>query len=160
MHDKPLAYFITWTVYGTWLQGDERGWRRYRGGHEKPQPLLADWGRERLLHPVVLLDEHRRKLVSETIEYHCSLRGWKLWVASPRTNHVHSVVTARDCSGAKVRDQFKAYCTRMLRAADPLFRDRPVWSRGGDWQSINSEDGLATVVQYAGDVQDAKKTDN
>ncbi len=22
MNDDPLAYFITWTVYGTWLQGD------------------------------------------------------------------------------------------------------------------------------------------
>src|SRR6056297_2470093 len=118
MNDNPLAYFITWTVYGAWLQGDERGWRRYRGGHENPQPLLADWRRERLLHPVVLLDEHHRRIVSETIEHHCRLRGWKLWVANPRTNHVHAVVTAMDCSGAKVRDQFKAYCTRLLRVND------------------------------------------
>ena len=29
-NDEPLAYFITWTVYGTWLQGDVRGWRRHR----------------------------------------------------------------------------------------------------------------------------------
>ena len=44
MNDDPLAYFITWTVYGSWLQGDERGWRRYRGGHEKPQPLWQTGG--------------------------------------------------------------------------------------------------------------------
>jgi hypothetical protein len=30
--DDPIAYFITWTVYGTHLQGDERGWRRRRKG--------------------------------------------------------------------------------------------------------------------------------
>jgi hypothetical protein len=23
--DEPLAYFLTWTTYGTWLPGDERG---------------------------------------------------------------------------------------------------------------------------------------
>lgn len=23
---EPLAYFITWTTYGTWLPGDPRGW--------------------------------------------------------------------------------------------------------------------------------------
>jgi hypothetical protein len=23
---KPLAYFISWTTYGSWLPGDERGW--------------------------------------------------------------------------------------------------------------------------------------
>ena len=22
----PLAYLITWTTYGTWLPGDQRGW--------------------------------------------------------------------------------------------------------------------------------------
>ena len=23
---QALAYFITWTTYGTWLPGDKRGW--------------------------------------------------------------------------------------------------------------------------------------
>jgi hypothetical protein len=28
----PLAYFLTWTTYGTWLPGDERGWcKRTKG---------------------------------------------------------------------------------------------------------------------------------
>ncbi len=22
----PLAYYLTWPTYGTWLPGDERGW--------------------------------------------------------------------------------------------------------------------------------------
>ena len=24
--DDPLALFLTWTTYGSWLPGDERGW--------------------------------------------------------------------------------------------------------------------------------------
>jgi hypothetical protein len=24
--NEPLAYYLTWTTYGTWLPGDERGW--------------------------------------------------------------------------------------------------------------------------------------
>jgi REP element-mobilizing transposase RayT len=152
--DEPLALFITWTVYGTWLQGDIRGWRRYRGGHEPPQPRLAQWRRERLLHPVVLLSPHHRQVVANEIEQHCRRRGWHIWKANPRTNHVHVVVTARGFSGAKVRDQLKANCTRGLRQADPQFIDRPVWSRGGDWQCVNSEDDLEAVILYAGDAQD------
>ncbi len=155
-NDDPLAFFITWTVYGTWLQGDERGWRRYRGGHEKPQPLLADWRRERLLHDVVLLNEQYRGIVKLEIESHCDRRGWKLWVANPRSNHVHVVVTAVEYSGTTVRDQLKANGTRGLRETNGIFRDRPVWSRGGDWQCVNSEDDLAIVIKYASDVQDAK----
>ena len=30
--DEPIAYFITWTTYGTWLPGDERGWSRKGDG--------------------------------------------------------------------------------------------------------------------------------
>jgi hypothetical protein len=26
---EALAYFLTWTTYGTWLPGDERGWVQY-----------------------------------------------------------------------------------------------------------------------------------
>ena len=29
--DEPLAYFLTWTTYGTWLPGDGRGWVEKNG---------------------------------------------------------------------------------------------------------------------------------
>ena len=154
MNDDPLAYFITWTVYGTWLQGDVHGWRRYRGGHEAPQPLLTAWRRERLLYPVIMLDDRTRKIVESEISDHCERRGWKIWIANPRTNHVHVVVSADGVNGAKVRDQLKANCTRGLRENDSCFCDRPVWSRGGDWQCINSEDDLEAVIIYAAEAQE------
>lgn len=156
MSDQPLAYFITWTVYGTWLQGDERGWRRYRGGFERPRPLLAHWRREKLLYPIILLDEDKRQEVRTQIANHSDRRGWRLWVANPRTNHVHVVVSAIGYSGAKVRDQLKANCTKGLRSHDNSLVDRPVWSRGGDWKCVNSGDELQAVILYASDVQDAK----
>jgi hypothetical protein len=33
---EPLAYFLTWPTYGTWLPGDERGWVQYRHGLQPP----------------------------------------------------------------------------------------------------------------------------
>ena len=35
---EPLAYFLTWPTYGTWLPGDERGWVEYRQGWQLPDP--------------------------------------------------------------------------------------------------------------------------
>jgi hypothetical protein len=35
---EPLAYFLTWPTYGTWLPGDERGWVEYRRGWQLPDP--------------------------------------------------------------------------------------------------------------------------
>ncbi len=63
--DEPLAFFITWTVYGTHLQGDERGWRLRSHSHQPSQPRLEQWHRTRLKQAIVLLNPKQR-LVVET----------------------------------------------------------------------------------------------
>ena len=152
--DEPIGFFITWTVYGTHLQGDERGWRRRGHGHQLPQPRLEQWHHTRLKHAIVLLNPEQRLVVETECQRHCDHRGWRLWSVNARTNHVHAVVTAVGYSGATVRDQLKANVTRGLREQWKLFRDRPVWSVGGDWECINNEEDLETVCLYARDAQD------
>lgn len=160
MDDQPLAYFITFTVYGTFLQGDTRLWRYRRKGSQPYQPLLEDWHRDRLKHDVILLSQQQRSAVENEIARLCEYRTWKLWKASARSNHVHVVVSAPEITGARLRDQMKANCTRVLRQTWTVFKDRPVWSVGGDWQCVNSEDDLEQVILYAGDVQDRKARDH
>ena len=152
--DDPIAFFITWTVYGTHLQGDERGWRQRRKGKQPPQPRLAEWRRERLKHDVVLLSPEQRVVVEQECQRHCDHRGWHLWAVNVRLNHVHCVVTATRNSGKTVLDQLKANCTRGLREQWTVFCDRPVWTVGGDWDCINSEDDLETVIVYVREAQD------
>ena len=152
--DAPLGFFITWTVYGTFLQGDERWWRKGRFGTLPPQPLLQQWHRDRLKYDVVPLSVEHRKIVEDEIRMHCEHRQWRLWIANPRTNHVHVVVTATGYSGKSVRDQLKANCTRGLRQQDRQFVDRPVWTVGGDWQCLNSDDDVEQAILYAGEAQD------
>jgi len=155
----PIAYFLTWTLYGTHLQGDVRGWRRRRKGEQLPQPRLAQWRRERLQYDVLLLMPDQRDTVQAQCQSHCEHRGWRLWVANARSNHVHAVVTATGYSGATVRDQLKANCTRGLRERWEIFRARPVWTVGGDWQCINDVDELEIAIAYAGEAQDRKDRD-
>lgn len=154
MNDDPLAYFITWTVYGTFLQGDSRWWRARRKGTKTPQPLLEQWHRDRLNHDVILLSDRHREIVENEIARLSEFRDWKLWVANARSNHVHVVVSAQQHNGKQIRDQMKANCTRVLREDDSRFIDRPIWTTGGDWQCINTEDDLEQAVLYAGEVQD------
>jgi REP element-mobilizing transposase RayT len=153
-NDEPLAYFITWTVYGTFLQGDERGWRRRRNSQQLPQPKLAQWRRERMKHPIERLNDGQQTLVEQEIERHSEIRGWKLWAKSARTNHVHVVVTADGYAGDKVRDQLKANATRGLREHWEVFRDRPVWTTLGDWKCMNTDEDLETVMRYVTEAQD------
>ena len=155
--DKPLGYLITWTVYGTFLQGDERWWRKKGRGSQEPQPRLEQWHRDRLKHDVILLSPDDREIVASEIRSHCEYRQWRLWIANPRTNHVHTVVTARGYDGGKVRDQLKANCTRGLRQLDRRFVNRPVWTVGGDWQCLNTDEELELAILYAGEAQDRRE---
>ena len=85
-NDDPIAYFVTWTVYGTYLQGDQRGWRKRRKGEQNPQPRLAQWHQKRLKHNVVLLTRDQRVVVELECQRHCNHRGWHLWEVNPRSN--------------------------------------------------------------------------
>jgi len=156
MDDQPLAYFITFTVYGTFLQGDTRLWRSRLKGSQTYQPLLEEWHRDRLKHDVILLSQQQRSAVENEIARLCHYRKWTLWKANARSNHVHVIVSASEFTGARVRDQMKANCTRVLRQGWPVFMNRSVWTVGGDWQCVNSEEELEQVILYAGDVQDRK----
>jgi hypothetical protein len=154
--DEPLAYFITWTVYGTHLQGDLGGWRKRRRGEQLPQPRLAQWHADRLKHPILLLADEQREIVAAECLRHCGLRGWRDWAIAIRSNHCHMVVTATGYRGSIVRDQLKANGTRALREGWPAFRDRPVWTVGGDWQCINTDEDLDDVCYYVRESQDRK----
>jgi REP element-mobilizing transposase RayT len=155
--NEPMAFFITWSVYGTHLQGDLRGWRRRRKGDQPPQPRLEKWRRDRLKHEVILLSSDHRAAVEFVCRRHCHIRGWHLWEVNARSNHVHAVVTATEYLGKTVRDQLKANGTRILRAQWPQFRDRPVWTIGGDWLCINSDEELESVCLYVREAQDRKE---
>ncbi len=152
--DDPIAFFITWTVYGTHLQGDERGWRKRRHGEQPPEPTMAQWRGDRLSHPVILLSLRQRTVVEAECRLHSDHRGWKVWEINARSNHVHVVVTAVGHSGKVVRDQLKANGTRGLREHHAEFRERPVWTVGGDWQCINNEEELDTVCEYVREAKD------
>ncbi len=157
INDEPLGYLITWTVYGTFLQGDDRWWRKRLQGSQEPQPRLEQWHRDRLKHEIILLSNEHREIVASEIHSHCEHRRWRLWIANPRTNHVHTVVTAPGYGGSQVRDQLKANCTNGLRQFDRRFVDRPVWTVGGDWECLNTDDELERAILYAGEAQDRRE---
>ncbi len=56
-----------------------------------------------------------RRLVELTIADHCRVRGWTLYTVNCRSNHVH-VIVAGDREPKEIREQFKAWCTRRLKA--------------------------------------------
>jgi REP element-mobilizing transposase RayT len=184
MNDDPIAYFITWTCYGTWLPGDDRGWTKWHKGDQLPQPRLADWCREQMVEKPVLLSESQRKIVHDTVSRHCEIRKWHLHVVNCRSNHCHVVVTAPNYDGEQVRDQFKSWCKRKLKedqrsklpeglrhaatnatskrsdASPPVSRSNGAkfrehwWTRKGSVRHLFDDDSLDAAVIYTLDAQD------
>jgi len=148
-----IATFSTWTMYGAWLPGDQRGWFRYGAGLQAPNPLHAFEAALRMTEAAVLLDLEQRQLVEKTIADHCRIRKWTLHAVNCRTNHVHVSVTAPNVALEIPREQFKAWCTRKLNDRDAALvpgRDRREnwWTERGWDEYIDDDASLVEVSHY------------
>ena len=149
---KPLAYFITFTTYGTWLHGRESGSvdRKHNlpGTPFLPADAAMETDRRRALRQEpYFLDEPRRALVLRTIREVATHRAWKLWAVHVRVNHVHIVVTAGS-KPEKVMVDFKAWTSRRLREAFDESADRDRWTQHGSTRYLNTEESLKAAIAY------------
>ncbi len=148
----PLAYFISFRCYGTWLHGDERS-SVDRSHNIYGTPMLPpDEKRHsemlsRMKRDPVELTAKRREAVEEGVRETCNIRGWALQAINVRTNHVHSVVTA----GRKpelVMNAFKANATSKMIAASVWQRGIKPWSRHGSTRYLWTEKSVARAIDY------------
>jgi REP element-mobilizing transposase RayT len=153
----PVAYFITWPTYGTWLPGDERGWVEYRKGWRLPDPMRKLEAQARMTETACRLNSKEREAVQEQVAETCKYRSWTLHAVNCRTNHLHIVVTA-DASPKLVRAQLKAWCTRKLRRlaksnGEPNKRRVNWWAERGSQRYLDDET-LEMAIVYVRDCQD------
>ncbi len=154
----PLAYFLTWTTYGTWLPGDERGWCK-RGSRvvETGDPDLRDAARSAMTEEPVILTQAQRDLIDAVIVKHCAIRKWTLHARNVRTNHIHAVVSAA-LVGTEVRAQLKAWCSRRLSERAGLTGGgdngkRRWFSERGDVEWIDDHEHLENAIRYVDELQ-------
>ena len=154
----PLAYFITFRCYGTWLHGDARGSADRSGTHQPGQPLIPGTPslqrrRQRaLLHTPTTLGPPQRVVVDETIRGVCLHRRWELVALEVRAEHVHVVVSG-PCQPEKIMTSFKAWSTRRLREAGLVLNGRRIWSRHGSTRYLWDERAVEAACLYTVEAQ-------
>ena len=148
----PRAYLLTWTSYGTWLHGDDRG--SVDADHNVPDtpyvdPDLPRQMRSALRQPrgAVTLDAQSREIVHQTVIEHCEHRGWELLGLNVRSNHVHAIVSCGEVPPETVLSQLKAWSTRRLRAAGVVPAGQKIWTEHGSTRYLWD----ARAVRDAGD---------
>ena len=145
----PIAFFLTWTAYGSWLPGDPRGWVDHHGQFRGADGAVQAAAARRLAERPVTFTVGQRTAIEAAIRRHCDNRGWLLHAVQCRQEHVHVVVSAPEWSPDDVMQQLKSWCTRALNAAGRgvPFRKR-WWTEGGSRRHVLDERDLEATVTY------------
>ena len=156
--DTPMAYFITFRAYGTWLPGDARGAVRHGVNVPGSPPVQPSSGleiqsRSLLRSEMAGFDATCRDAIGLAIKEVCEIRGWNLIALNVRSNHVHVIV---QCEAAPERAlvDFKSYATRRLVLGGLFAPNARVWARHGStrylWDDGDVEDAWRYVVHGQG----------
>jgi hypothetical protein len=152
MYSSPLAYFITFRTYGSWLHGDARG-SVDRAHNEFGSPLLPcsqplqQFETHELLHRPVELTDTQRSVIDAAVRDVCRHKTWPLHALNVRTNHVHVVVSTGGAPETAM-NAFKAWATRRLREARLSSPRQRVWSRHGSTIYLFRPENLAEKIAY------------
>jgi REP element-mobilizing transposase RayT len=151
--ELPIAYFITFRTYGTWLHGDPRGStsrhrNRYKSHHLPDTPEWLAVNKARMKREPLILTEAHRECVQQAIKETCLKRGWDLYAANARTNHVHSVASIGMANPSIALNAFKANATRALREAGLYSSDMTPWADKGSERWLWTRAQVDRAVDY------------
>ena len=103
---KIIGYMVTWTTYGTWLQGDKRGYVK-DGKTLRKNNALLHLNLKRLKTPATRFDAKHRTIVrAATLEKAQEIRQ-QIYAIAVCSSHVHIVAEHTNDSIEKVVSYYK-----------------------------------------------------
>jgi REP element-mobilizing transposase RayT len=148
----PLAYFITFSCYGTHLHGQEatsvdRMHNKYGAPHLHPDEQRRQVSARNMNQDQYILDNARARIVLDAIINTSIHRQWNLMAAHVRSTHVHVIVQALD-NPEKIMNALKSYASRALNEAGFENPDQRRWTRHGSTRYVWQAEELANAIQY------------
>jgi REP element-mobilizing transposase RayT len=155
-------YLLTWTTYGTWLPGDERGFvgrvPDEQGGHvthnlpgepyDADEPRLQREAlRQRKGAPVKLTREQAGVCVEAFGEV-CVRYGVSIDAGAVMANHLHLVVTSDESEGPRLLNLFKGVSSRRLGQRFGKQASGSWWTTGGSRRLLRDERAFENAVNY------------
>lgn len=135
---------ITWPTYGTWLQGDRRGYVKDGMFMKKNEQLRQD-NEYRLVKEPVRFGNDEKKIVETAIRMEAKKNQVGLAALAVCSNHVHAVVLNSEVSIEEVVSRFKNAGRVALK---DIGIDGKVWAKKYDKRFCFDEASLQTRVAY------------
>jgi len=146
---KIIGYMLTWTTYGTWLQGNKKRYVK-NGEILGPCEALEKDNMSRLKCSPVRLNRFQKEIVESAIKNKALELKQKILAIVVYSNHVHVVVEKDAMSMEETVSYYKNAARIALR--DKGFKTR-LWSRGFDKQFCYDQKELEQKIAYVGEHQ-------
>jgi REP element-mobilizing transposase RayT len=149
---KMVGYMVTWTTYGTWLQGDKR--RYVRDGETLPADKeIEEANRRQQKSETVRLTNEQKQVVEDVVRKEAQQIGQEILALAVCSNHVHLVVGSGNESIKSTVSRYKNVATSALKKTGLTER---IWTRGFDKRFCFNGEELKQKIEY---VHHHNKTD-
>jgi REP element-mobilizing transposase RayT len=141
---KMVGYMVTWTTYGTWLQGDKRGYVR-DGKILLSDKALEEANKKLQKSESVYLTLRQKRVVEEAVLKEAERIGQEILALAVCSNHVHLVSGSGDESIESVVSRYKNVATSALKKMGLTKR---IWTRGFDRRFCFNSEQLQQKIEY------------
>ena len=125
---KTLGYMITWTTYGTWLQGDERGYVKNGQTYDGNKALMQR-NKKLQSQDMVKLSRNHQQVVRKAITREAESQDQRIHALSVQSNHVHIVAEYTREPISKMVAYYKKSARLALKAEG---HNGKLWTKGYD----------------------------
>jgi REP element-mobilizing transposase RayT len=142
--DKMVGYMVTWTTYGSWLQGDKR---RYVKDGEilQADKELEEANKRQQKSGTVRLTNEQKNIVKEAILKEAQRIGQEVLAILVFSNHVHIVVGSTNESIENTVSRYKNVATCALKKTGLTER---IWTRGFNKRFCFSSEEVKQKIAY------------
>jgi REP element-mobilizing transposase RayT len=141
---KTVGYMITWTTYGTWLQGEKKGY--VKNGEVRGENIAIKKDCEKKLeHETVRLGRREKEIVREAIIEAAKRFKQKILAIAVHSNHIHIVCEYIDVPIGIIAGHYKNAGRVALQQNG--FQGR-VWTTGYDKRFCFSNKELNARIAY------------
>jgi len=141
---QPIAYMLTWTTYGSWLQGDERGYVK-NGAIMPENKALNRANRMVMTSPQVSLTPRQRQIVENELHKEADTLGQEIYAISVGKNHIHLVISANGLDAGKSASHYKN-AARLAIQGDGFYGR--LWTRGFSKRYCFDRSQLNALIEY------------
>jgi REP element-mobilizing transposase RayT len=141
---ETVGYMITWTTYGSWLQGDKRGFVKEGEIHKASKPLARN-NKSRLCHESINLSNIQRKIVKEAIIIKAGEIDQEILAISVGSKHIHIVAKYIPTPIDRIVTIYKMAAQVELRRIGLKGR---IWTRGYDKRFCFDQQSLNQRTNY------------